>query len=837
MKKIIYIRSIFSGLLMGSAGGMIALEALSAADTNAVAAAKLSAEREIVRRKENALIAQTFVRQGEQALRNREYAKATQAHLTALRLMAPSAVSSRQAVKFSAAALRYTNELIENGRYAQAVEIIKTILQYDPKNRAALQRLSQLRKSNFFDPAITADFMEGKKKIVHLLTEAEGLAKTGRTDLAQKRYERILNIDPYNIEAREGQKRLHERKSRYYQQSYLENRAHLLRNVTKGWEQPIPVFQNDRTISQDSRAVPLAETEEILAKLNKITLPKIELHDCSLREAIDFLKQRARELDPVPGGKGVNIVLKLETEEKFPSRGTEGEFIAKQEKSAPERKKIDLSLTNIPLYEALRYVSELAGLKLKIERYAVSIVPLSEGGDQLLTKEYHILPNFLPTKSSAASLNSTEQNKTPWIRMGAQEYLRSQGVPFPNGAFANYVSNGSRLIVRNTSDALNLIDSIVDAANRATPVQVQIEAKFVNITQNNLKELGFDWLLGPLSIPSGLTLSGGAQSPPAAEHYPFVDPVAGFPTGGNSITSNLRRGIGTSPNAAISANSVSSFLAQTLNGNLAMGGVNSLFGISGIFTRPQFQMVIRALSQLKGVDLVSAPKVTARSGQKATVKMIRAFPYPTEFHPPQIPRKGIVASNDVLTNNAFISQTVTPATPLRFEVRNTGITMEVEPLIGPDGFTIDLSLSPEVVEFEGFVDYGVPILGVVNQAVTGIPTTTVLTQNPIQQPIFSTRKVTTSVSIWDGQTVALGGLMREDVQKVRDKVPFLGDIPLLGQLFRSSSEQKIKENLIIFVTARLVDAQDNPVHLEEDAEPLPQSARPFEQKNSREFLN
>jgi general secretion pathway protein D len=80
-----------------------------------------------------------------------------------------------------------------------------------------------------------------------------------------------------------------------------------------------------------------------------------------------------------------------------------------------------------------------------------------------------------------------------------------------------------------------------------------------------------------------------------------------------------------------------------------------------------------------------------------------------------------------------------------------------------------------------------------------------LTDNVINQPIFSTRKVTTSVSIWDGQTVVLGGLMREDVQKVEDKVPILGDLPLFGRLFRNSVDQHLKRNLIIFVSARLIN--------------------------------
>ena len=95
-----------------------------------------------------------------------------------------------------------------------------------------------------------------------------------------------------------------------------------------------------------------------------------------------------------------------------------------------------------------------------------------------------------------------------------------------------------------------------------------------------------------------------------------------------------------------------------------------------------------------------------------------------------------------------------------------------------------------------------------------------ITDNVINQPIFGVRKVKTAVSIWDGQTVALGGLIREDVQKVEDRVPLLGDIPLAGRLFRSDVEQKIKRNLIIFVTARLMDAQGQPLKQENEDEDI-----------------
>lgn len=110
------------------------------------------------------------------------------------------------------------------------------------------------------------------------------------------------------------------------------------------------------------------------------------------------------------------------------------------------------------------------------------------------------------------------------------------------------------------------------------------------------------------------------------------------------------------------------------------------------------------------------------------------------------------------------SQPVTPTTPTAFETRNTGVTLEVEPVIGPDGYTIDLTLQPQVVEFEGFVNYGSPIQ-TTSVTALGISQTTILTPNVINQPIFSVRKVTTSVTVFDGATVVLGGLMREDVQR------------------------------------------------------------------------
>ncbi len=80
------------------------------------------------------------------------------------------------------------------------------------------------------------------------------------------------------------------------------------------------------------------------------------------------------------------------------------------------------------------------------------------------------------------------------------------------------------------------------------------------------------------------------------------------------------------------------------------------------------------------------------------------------------------------------------------------------------------------------------------------------------QPVFTSRNVTTSIVIWDGQTVVMGGLIREELTTIRDKVPILGDIPVLGWLFRSEGQNSVKKNLLIFVTARLVDPAGRPIH-------------------------
>ena len=84
---------------------------------------------------------------------------------------------------------------------------------------------------------------------------------------------------------------------------------------------------------------------------------------------------------------------------------------------------------------------------------------------------------------------------------------------------------------------------------------------------------------------------------------------------------------------------------------------------------------------------------------------------------------------------------------------------------------------------------------------------------PMEQPFFHVRSIDSSVSVYSGATIVMGGLITEDRKAMDDKIPFLGDLPLIGRFFRSHSERTNKRNLLIFVTTRLVDVRGREISL------------------------
>ena len=225
------------------------------------------------------------------------------------------------------------------------------------------------------------------------------------------------------------------------------------------------------------------------------------------------------------------------------------------------------------------------------------------------------------------------------------------------------------------------------------------------------------------------------------------------------------------------------YLALQTN-NLAPSKTNELAGaITGILTENQFRTVMKALEQRGGVDILSAPRVTTLSGRQAQISALDS--------------KSIVTGVNSKTNSDGTVTSSPVVTPTQF-----GPTLDIIPNVSADGYSIQITVTATVTEFMGY-EKPAPAL----QDSWGK-----VSKEAIPLPITRTRQVTTSAVVWDGQTLVLSGLISENEVKVKDKVPVLGDLPLLGRLFRSESKIAQKKNLLIFVTPTLIDPAWNRVH-------------------------
>jgi len=218
-------------------------------------------------------------------------------------------------------------------------------------------------------------------------------------------------------------------------------------------------------------------------------------------------------------------------------------------------------------------------------------------------------------------------------------------------------------------------------------------------------------------------------------------------------------------------------------------------------------MVIKALQQRQGAELLAQPEVTTTSGRQAQMKAAEVKSIITQFSFSQGTTQPTTAGVGTTVNQA--QPTVVYPIPEQMEL---GPVLDVIPVVLADGYTINLTLIPTLTEFVGY-DNPNEVLssGAINQSISGG-----FIQVPTVLPRFRVRQVVSTVNVWDGQTVVLGGLLAETVTTIKDQIPMLGDLPLVGRFFRSESKNTSKKNLLIFVTPMLIDPAGNRLHSEEE---------------------
>src|SRR5437667_1802012 len=391
------------------------------------------ADREVQRRQSAIPAGEAALARGKSALRSRNYTVAFQEFKTAIAYL-PDAVVSGRAHDEAADGVCKSGTVLAEARIAQgdhagAEAILSEIInRYDPNCRKAQELVANLRQPGYFNKTVDAGFINKVEEVKRLLAEADGYYQSGQYDKAMKSYDKVLAFDPYNTAARRGQEKIDNTKYQYGEEAYDETRARHMWKVEEAWQQPVRKYGAVGPVADNKgRGGELRGTAQMTNKLNSIIIPHIEFRDTTIREAIDFLREQAAENDP--SGQGVNIVLRLvplgqvaqpslPVQPAAPTEGTAtpgagappagaaappagapvggrpGAVPVVAPVSGPAGARITVTLDNIPLGEALRYVANQAGLKVKVEPYAIAVIPLSEQSNDLITKRYHVPPEF-----------------------------------------------------------------------------------------------------------------------------------------------------------------------------------------------------------------------------------------------------------------------------------------------------------------------------------------------------------------------------------------------------------------------------------------------------------
>ena len=347
-------------------------------------------------------------------------------------------------------------------------------------------------------------------------------------------------------------------------------------------------------------------------------------------------------------------------------------------------------------------------------------------------------------------------------------------VSFPKGASAVYHPSTEKIFVRNTRENLTVVEAILsalDVSKQSADVdQIEIEAKFIEVSAGTLEELGFEW-----RSADGRDISLAEDWAYDGSYFLYNDALRGTATGPDmpfDRPGSLEEG----ERPADSGDWTASRFKDTFSADPADVELQFRGGT-------ELDILISALDQSSGTDVLSAPRVVTKSGKKAVIRVGDLHHYPEVYE--------VGASEGNIVHVRYED----------FSEKLLGVELEVTPQA--NGELIELGLHPKVTELLGWQSYSV---APADSAYTyyqwrlGFE----FEHDPIVAglPVYKIREIQTEVTIADGSTIGMGGLISEEIESFEDKVPILGNIPFIGRLFRSEGERALQRNLIMFVTAR-----------------------------------
>ena len=668
----------------------------------------------------------------------------------------------------------------------------------DTRGAGIAKKIASAEAKSAAKPGADPQFLADRAATAALVAKGRAQYVAGDIDGAQATFRAIEANEPDNTVAKGFLIRIAQEKSESGGLNREKTRAQLLEEVAKGWQRPGIYQERPRDTDQAAAAAPLAK------KLNEIIVPNFSFTAATVQQVVTALNEISEQFDTTGSGpKGINVVL-LDPSNKNPT--------------------VTLTLRNTTLKRVLDFVTESVGYQYEVQADAVIVRP----GGETSTLDTAFFPvtraTVLRMTGIAGGGSSSTAKADPFASGGAatenassggeassmKSFLQQAGVNFEAVPGSSLAYDGSAIIVTQTARNVERIRNILARYNDVR--QVEIESKFMEVQEGALEELGVKWNLSRRGVPQINPATGapildstGRQVFSPRETY-TSDGVTrslttAFPSTANQTSLTIKE-LATAANPAPAAPITVPVAPTQVPGGVQLAATaNALANITGFVGEFDVTAAIRALSQKQGSDLLSSPKVTVLSGNPATITVAQELRFPQSYGEIQSQVGSGAAAGATGLSSAGV--TITAGTPQEFTSRNVGVEMKVTPTVEEDDYSISLDLNPKVTEFEGFVEYGGPSVAISSGVTVTVPP-------GFYQPIFSVREVTTKVTIWDGATLVMGGLTREEVKKFNDKVPFFGDIPLLGRLFRSKGESSQKRNLLIFVTANLVSPGGSP---------------------------
>ena len=587
-------------------------------------------------------------------------------------------------------------------------------------------------------------------------------------------FEALLILDPYNEKARSYLERCFLKLNQHAQARRKLTIAQLKAVSVWKWSKQLKardifkVTRNNKVVEKSVSSNVTKLKDKLDIKINSFQITNTKLKDVLIR-----LRALTRKQDPE--GVGISFVVRdldgsvggEETSKEDDEDSLFGE--EKQEIDNVsndylkiEEREISIDLKNIPVREILNYIASVAKLKYKVEAFAVLITDRNDPGDNLSTDFFPASATFLEVieESSGEGEEEDEEDNSAKIK----KYFESLGVTFPPKSQIRYISAVNRLVVTNTQENLRRVEELLTQLNIA-PKQILIEAKFIDVAQDDLDEVGFQWFF---EARSG---DADASDTPTQDYLELT-------SGRRSRSIGLREsGIGDPTGiGAIQRNATN--LASVPFANIPTG---EQLRVTTFLDRVRYDTLIRLLDQKDSLDILSAPKVSTTNGSTATLRIVDERYFPESWEPPEV------------TVNSTTS-IITPPVPQFSPPRDIGVGLEVTPQIDADGYSIKLQTLAQVVEFLGYDD--------------SFNDTTVISGETLDLrydvPIISVRRIETNILLYDGESVVLGGLIREQITGIEDRVPLISSVPLVGRLFTSKAVVSQKRNFLIFVSVRLI---------------------------------